>query len=108
VDAVSRERQVQTAARLIRLLGLLSKLSVRLLQLRDMASRDPERPACKILDANVLAIVAAQAGQSTALMTTGADLGRLWHTWAAIWPALAMALLVGKPCGEAGFGSKRC
>jgi hypothetical protein len=99
---------VPTAARLIRLLGLLSPLAVRLLQLRDLARRDPERPACKILDADVLAIVAAQAGQSPALMTTGADLERLWHKWAAIWPALAMALLVGKPCGKAGFGSKPC
>jgi hypothetical protein len=79
-----------------------------LLQLRDLARRDPERPACKILNADVLAIVAAQAGQSPALITTGTDLGRLWHKWADIWPATVMALLVGKPCGKAGFGSKRC
>jgi Transposase DNA-binding len=65
------ERQVQSAERLIRLLGLLSPLAVRLLQLRDLARRDPERPAYEVLDANLLAIVAAQANQAPALMTTG-------------------------------------
>jgi hypothetical protein len=66
------ERQVQTAARLIRLLGLLSPLAVRLLQLRDLARRDPERPAREVLDADLLAVVAAQAGQAPALMSTEA------------------------------------
>jgi hypothetical protein len=65
-------RQVQSAERLIRLLGLLSKLPVRLLQLRDLARREPERPAHEVLDADLLAIVAAQTGQTPALMTTGA------------------------------------
>jgi hypothetical protein len=66
------ERQVQSADRLIRLLGLLSKLPVRLLQLRDLARRDPERPAHEILETDLLAIVAAQAGQVPASMTTAA------------------------------------
>jgi hypothetical protein len=66
------ERQVQTAARVIRLLGLLSPLAARLLQLRDLARRDPERPACEVLAADVLAIVGAQTGQVPACMTTGA------------------------------------
>jgi hypothetical protein len=66
------ERQVQTADRLIRLLGLLSPLAVRLLQLRDLARREPERPAHEVLDKDLLVIVAAQAGQTPALMTTGA------------------------------------
>jgi len=66
------ERQVQSAERLIRLLGLLSPLAVRLLQLRNLARRDPERPAHEVLDADLLAIVAAQADQAPALMTTGA------------------------------------
>jgi transposase-like protein/DDE family transposase len=66
------ERQVQSAARLIRLLGLLSPLAVRLLQLRDLARRDPERPAHEVLDADLLAVVAAQADQAPVLMTTGA------------------------------------
>lgn len=66
------ERQLQSAARLIRLLGLLSPLAVRLLQLRDLARGEPQRPAHEVLDADLLAIVAAQAGQAPALMTTGA------------------------------------
>jgi hypothetical protein len=101
------ERQVQTAARLIRLLGLLSKLSVRLLHLRDLARREPERPACEVLHADLLAIVAAQTGQVPACMTTEA----FWKAVAqmgAIWPAMVMVLPVGKPCGRAGFASKRC
>jgi hypothetical protein len=102
------ECQVQSAERLIRLLGLLSPLAVRLLQLRDLARRDPERPAYEVLDADLLAIVAAQAKQAPAPMTTGADLGKPWHTWAAIWPAKAMVLPVGKPYGKVGFVSKRC
>jgi hypothetical protein len=66
------ERQVQSADRLIRLLGLLSPLAVRLLCLRDLARREPERPAHEVLDADLLALVAAQAGQSPTLMTAGA------------------------------------
>ena len=57
------EHQVQTAACLIRLLGLLSVLSVCLLQLRDLALRDPERPECPVLDTDLFAIVATQIGQ---------------------------------------------
>jgi hypothetical protein len=66
------ERQVQSAERLMRLLGLLSPLAVRLLQLRDLARRDPERPAHEILDTDLLAIVAAQTDQTPALMTSDA------------------------------------
>ena len=51
---------------------MLSPLAIRLLQLRDLARRDPERPADEVLDANLLAMVAAQANQAPALMTTGA------------------------------------
>jgi hypothetical protein len=65
-------RQVQSADRLIRLLGLLSPLAVRLLCLRDLARREPDRPACEVLDADLLAVVAAQVGQSPTWMTTGA------------------------------------
>ena len=39
------ERQVQSVDGLIRLLGLLSRLSVRLLQIRAAARAEPERPA---------------------------------------------------------------
>ncbi len=66
------ERQVQSVDRLIRLLGLLSPLAVRLLHLRDLARREPERRAGEVLDADVLAIVAAQSGQVPACMTTEA------------------------------------
>lgn len=66
------ERQVQSVDRLIRLLGLLSPLAVRLLHLRDLARREPERPAGEVLDADVLTIVAAQSGQVPACMTTEA------------------------------------
>ena len=63
---------MQRADRLIRLLGLLSPLAVRLLQLRDLARLEPERPAHAVLDADLLVMVAAQANQAPALMTTGA------------------------------------
>jgi hypothetical protein len=66
------ERQVQSADRLIRLLGLLSPLAVRLLHLSDLARLEPERPALEVLDPDLLAIVAAQADQSPESMTTGA------------------------------------
>jgi hypothetical protein len=76
---------VQSAARLIRLLGLLSPLAVRLLQLRDLARREPERPARQVLDRDLLAIVAAQAGQEPASMTTEA----FWKTVAQMGGYLA-------------------
>ena len=64
------QRQVQTVDRLKRLLGFLSPLAVRLLQLRDLARREPERPAREVVDADLLAIVAAQTNQSPTEMTT--------------------------------------
>ncbi len=66
------ERQVQSAARLMRLLGLLSPLAVRLLQLRDLSRKAPECPAHQVLEADLLAVVAAQTGQETDQMTVGA------------------------------------
>jgi|SRR5579883_1197016 len=65
-------RQVQSVDRLKRLLGFLSPLAVRLLQLRDLARQEPEQPASQVLDADVLAIVAAQTSQSPTTMTTRA------------------------------------
>lgn len=61
-----QERQGQSADRLMRWLGLLSPLAVRLLQQRDRGRREPGRPANAVLDADVLASVAAQAGQAPA------------------------------------------
>ncbi len=66
------DRQVHSAERLIRLLGWLSPLAVRLLHLRDLARREPERPAHEVLDADLLAIVAAYSNQAPGQMTTGA------------------------------------
>lgn len=56
----------------MRLLSLLSALAVRLLHLRDFSRKAPERPAHQVLEADVLAVVAAQTGQTPAQMTVGA------------------------------------
>ena len=40
--------------------------------LRDLARREPRHPAHKVLDPDLLTMVAAQSGQSPALMTTEA------------------------------------
>jgi hypothetical protein len=66
------ERQIQSAERVMRLVGLLSLLAERLLQLRDLSRKAPEYPAHEILEADLLAVVAAQTGQSPARMTMGA------------------------------------
>lgn len=63
------ERQVQSAERMMRLLGLLSPLAVRLLQLRDLSRKAPECPAHEILEADLLAVVAAQAAQPPTRLT---------------------------------------
>lgn len=65
-------RQMQSVDRLKRLLGFLSPLAVRLLQLRDLARRKPEQSASEVLDTDILAIVATQTGQSPTTMTTQA------------------------------------
>ena len=62
-------RLMHTADRLIRLLGLLSPVAVRLLQLRDLSRQQPDRPACEIVPPDLLAVVAAQTGVSAASMT---------------------------------------
>ncbi len=63
-------RQVQSVERLLRLLGLVAPVAVRLLQLRDLMRGAPERLACGVVEAELLAVVAAQTHQSAALMTT--------------------------------------
>lgn len=63
------ERQLQRAERIMRLLGLLSPLAVRLLQLRDLSRQEPQVPASEGFEADVLAVVAAQTGQSPTQMT---------------------------------------
>ena len=53
------------------MLGLLSKLSVRLLQIRGSARQEPERPAQGVIEALMLAVVAQRSGQSPLTMTVG-------------------------------------
>ncbi len=65
------ERQLQTVDGLIRLLGLLSPLAVRLLQVRASAREEPERPASEVIDPLMLAVLAERSGHSPATMTVG-------------------------------------
>jgi Transposase DNA-binding/Transposase DDE domain len=65
------ERQLQTVDGLIRLLGLLSPLAVRLLQIRGYARSQPERPANALIEPLMLAVVAQRSGQAPATMTIG-------------------------------------
>ena len=65
------QRQLQTVDSLIRLLGLLSPLAVRLLQVRACAREDPERPAHEVIEPLMLAVLAERCGQSPLTMTVG-------------------------------------
>jgi hypothetical protein len=65
------ERQLQTVDGLMRLLGLLSPLAVRLLQIRGYARQDPERPAHEVIEPLMLAVLAQRTGHSPATMTVG-------------------------------------
>ena len=65
------ERQLQSVDGLIRLLGLLSPLAIRLLQIRACAREDPERPAHEVIEPLMLAVVAQRSGQAPATMTIG-------------------------------------
>jgi transposase-like protein/DDE family transposase len=65
------ERQLQSVDGLIRLLGLLSPLAVRLVQIRGYARSQPQRPAHEVSEPLMLAVVAQRAGQAPATMTIG-------------------------------------
>jgi hypothetical protein len=65
------ERQLQTVDGLMRLLGLLSPLAVRLVQVRASAREDPERPAHEVIEPLMLAVLAQRSGHSPATMTVG-------------------------------------
>ncbi len=65
------ERQLQSVDGLMRLLGLLSPLAVRLLQVREFARCAPERPASEIIEPLMLATLAARSGGSPVTMTVG-------------------------------------
>lgn len=65
------QRQLQDVENLIRLLGLLSPLAVRLVQLREDVRADPDRPACEVIEPLTLAIVAERASCSPPSLTMG-------------------------------------
>ena len=77
------ERQGPRVDGLIRLLGLLSPLAVRLVQIRGYARSEPERPAHEVIEPLLLAVVARRSGQSPLIMTVGSDLGWRSHAWVA-------------------------
>ncbi len=58
------QRQLQSVESLIRLLGLLSPLAVRLLLVRELAREDPDRSASQVIDPLMLAVLAQRTGQS--------------------------------------------
>src|SRR5438128_5827771 len=58
------ERQLQTVDGLMRLLGLLSPLAVRLLQVRACAREDPARPSYEVIEPRLLAVLAERTGGS--------------------------------------------
>jgi len=65
------ERQLQSVDGLMRLLGLLSPLAVRLVQVRALAREDPQRPASEVIEPLMLAVLAQRTGHSPATMTVG-------------------------------------
>ena len=65
------QRQLQTVDGLIRLLGLLSPLAVRLLQVRALAREEPERPAQEVIEPLMLAVLAERSGHVPTTMTLG-------------------------------------
>jgi hypothetical protein len=78
-------RQEQSSERLIRLLGLLSPLAVRLLQLRVLSRQAPECPAQSVIEPETLTVLAAHVGLSPSTMTVGTDLGQRLRAWEATW-----------------------
>jgi hypothetical protein len=63
------QRQLRTAERLIRLLGLLAPMAVRLLHLRNLARRTPDRLAQEAIEPTAVAIIAARAAGTLEEMT---------------------------------------
>ena len=53
------------------MLGLLSPVAVRLLQLRDLSRQAPERPAQSVIEPEPLTVLAAHVGLSPSSMTVG-------------------------------------
>ncbi|GHO48629.1 IS4 family transposase [Ktedonospora formicarum] len=63
------ERQMQSADRLMRLLGLFSAVAVRLLQLRTFSQQTPDRPASEVVEVQAVAIIATRTAQSPSMLT---------------------------------------
>ncbi len=70
------QRQLQSYAALVRLLGFLALIAVRLLQLREIARLAPERLAREVLPANLVRVVAHLA----AVLVEDLTLGTFWRT----------------------------
>ncbi len=70
------QRQIQDYEGLRTLLGLLSPLAVRLMQLRAAARQTPERPVQQVLPTEVVQVVAHLAKLPTETMSTQ----QCWHT----------------------------
>lgn len=79
------ERQLQSVDGLMRLLGLLSPLAVRLLQIRAAARAEPERLALEVIEPLLLTVVAQRSGHAPATMT----LGTFWREVARLGGYLA-------------------
>ncbi len=113
------ERLYQTGERLAPVIGLLSVLAVRLLQLKMVARRDPERPAAKVVPAEWLAAVPLLLKKRRSINTVreffrglaqlGGFLGRKGDGepgWQTVWGGLEKLLLclrgaeaLAKRCG---------
>jgi|SRR5271165_2566587 len=79
------ERQVHTADRFMRLLGLVSPMAVRLVQLRDLARLVPESAALQHLEPAAVTLVAARAALSPEDLTVA----RFWREVACLGGYLA-------------------
>jgi Transposase Tn5 dimerisation domain len=64
------QRQLQTVDGLMRLLGILSPLAVRLLQIRALARQTPDLPASEVIEPVMLAVLAKRC-QVPVTMTVG-------------------------------------
>jgi hypothetical protein len=81
------QRQGPRVDGLIRLLGLVSPLAVRLVQVRECARGEPERQASEVIEPLMVAVLAERTGQSPATMT----LGSFWTEVARLGGYLARA-----------------
>lgn len=112
------DAQLRQGAALMRLLGLLSIVAVRLLQIQSLARSTPDVPAAQVVDAQLLVFVCHLSHLDPDSMTVyqfwrevaryGGFLGRkddgepgwqtLWSGWQYLAP-LFIGYLIGKQCG---------